>query len=107
MQSLDIVPKSGASLPSWLMVTDSGVTVKLSTPVVVQEVRIESLSLSTPSVRLLRACQKAHPGDELAVDAMLFASLAQVSVADIENLSLKDYERIKRGYFRMVDEDEL
>jgi len=99
--------QKGSPLPSWLTVTDDGVAVKLSKPITVQEVRTERLAMSSPTVRILRTCQKAHPGDEVAVDAMLFASLAQITVEDIQNLTLKDYERVKAGYFRMVDEDEL
>lgn len=95
------------TVPAWLLVSDESAKITLSKPIEVLEIRTETLHLRTPTVRDLRACQKAHPGDEIAVDAMLFASLASVSVKDIENLSLKDYERVKYGYFRLVEEDEF
>jgi hypothetical protein len=95
------------TIPAWLVVGDAGAKVTLSTPIEVLQIRTETLHLRTPTVRDLRTCQKAHPGDEIAVDALLFASLAEVNVKDIENLSLKDYERVKYGYFRLVEEDEF
>lgn len=91
--------------PKWLEVSDEGVTVTLSTPALISNIKVEKLHLRTPTVRDLRACQKMHPGDELALDAMLFCSLAQIGDADLMSLSVKDYERIRSGYFRMVDED--
>lgn len=103
MQTSATAPKS----PAWLTLADSGVTIKLSTPITVLDIRTETLHLRTPTVRDLRACQQAHPNDEVAVDAMLFASLASVTAADIQGLSLKDYERVKSGYFRLVEEDEF
>lgn len=94
-------------LPTWLAVTDQGVTVTLSTPALITNIKVEKLHMRTPTVRDLRACQKAHPNDELAVDAMMFCSLAEIGAEDLANLTLKDYERVKRGYFRMVEEDEV
>jgi hypothetical protein len=36
---------------------------------------------------------------------MMFCSLAEIGAEDLASLTLKDYERVKRGYFRMVEED--
>lgn len=94
-------------LPKWMAVTDAGVTITLSTPSELNGLKLDKISMRSPTVREVRACQQAHPNDELAVDAMLFASLAEIGEKDLMGLTLKDYERVKSGYFRMVDEDEL
>jgi hypothetical protein len=95
------------ALPTWLAVTDAGVTITLSSPRPFNGITVEKLHMRSPSVREVRACQKAHPADELAVDAMLFSSLMDIPEKELMELTLKDYERVKRGYFRLVDEDEL
>lgn len=99
--------KTPSSLPSWLVVSDQGALITLSTPATIKDVKVEKLNLRTPTVRDLRACQKMHPNDELEQDAMLFCSLAEIGPADLQGLSLKDYERVKSGYFRLVTEDEF
>ncbi|MFK7700172.1 phage tail assembly protein [Pseudomonas caspiana] len=93
--------------PKWLLVTDSGVTITLSTPSEMNGVKSDKIVMRSPTVREVRACQQAHPNDELAVDAMLFASLASIGENDLMGLTLKDYERVKSGYFRMVEEDDV
>jgi hypothetical protein len=107
MKTLDVNAKGQDAPPSWLVVTDEGVTITLSRPTPIRDIKVEELHLRTPTVRDLRICQKNHPNDELAVDAMLFCSLAQIGESDLLGLSLKDYERVKRGYFRMVEENEF
>jgi hypothetical protein len=107
MTTLDINTDTLNGLPRWLAVMDGGVTITLSTPATLSGVKVEKLTLRTPTVRDLRTCQKMHPNDLLAVDAMLFSSLASITETELLSLSLKDYERVKSGYFRMVEEDEL
>lgn len=94
-------------LPKYLSVTDAGVTITLSTPSMLNGVKLDKITMRSPTVREVRKCQQAHPNDELAVDTMLFASLAEIGTEDLMGLTLKDYQRVKTGYFRMVDEDEL
>lgn len=94
-------------LPAWLTITEAGVSITLSSPRPFNGITLEKLHMRSPSVREVRACQKAHPADELAVDAMLFSSLMDVPEKELMELTLKDYERVKRGYFRLVDEDEF
>jgi hypothetical protein len=94
-------------LPKWLVVTDAGATVSLSTPKEMNGMKVDKITLRSPTVREVRACQQAHPNDDLAVDAMLFASLAEIGEKDLMNLTLKDYERVKSGYFCLVSEDEI
>jgi hypothetical protein len=99
--------KTSETLPAWLAVTDAGVTITLSKPKPFNGITVETLHMRSPTVREVRACQKAQPNDELAVDAMLFSSLMDISEKELMELTLRDYERVKRGYFRLVDEDEL
>lgn len=94
-------------LPKWLVVTDSGVIITLSTPSELNGVKSDKIVMRSPTVREVRACQQANPTDELAVDAMLFSSLATIGENDLMGLTLKDYQRVKTGYFRMVEEDEV
>jgi hypothetical protein len=107
MNILDIDAKGPDAPPSWMVVNDAGVTITLSTPKTFHGITQEKLRMRSPTVREVRACQKAHPNDDLAVDTMLFATLMEVSEKDLMELTLKDYERVKRGYFRLVDEDEV
>lgn len=107
MQTLDITNEAPIRLPSWLQVTDEGVRITLSAPLSIHEVRTETLHMRSPTLRELRACQKAHPNDDEAQDAMLFSSLANIAVSDVQNLTLRDYERVKVGYFRLVKEDDV
>ena len=107
MNTLEVNHSTTDTPPSWMVVSDAGVTITLSTPKSFHGITQQKLHMRSPTVREVRACQKAHPNDDLAVDAMLFASLSDVSEKELMELTLRDYERIKRGYFRMVDEDEL
>jgi hypothetical protein len=104
---VNIDAKGPSAPPNWMKITESGVTIRLSTPSEQNGVKQDSISLRSPTIREVRACQAVHKGDELAVDAMLFASLAEVGEKDILGLTVKDYHRLSSGYFRLVDEDEL
>jgi hypothetical protein len=107
MKTVNPDAKSPDTLPLWLAVTEAGVTITLSKPKPFNGITVETLHMRSPTVREVRACQKAHPNDELAVDAMLFSSLMDIPEKELMELTLRDYERVKRGYFRLVDEDEL
>ena len=92
--------------PSWLTVTAEGVTVRLSKSVEANGVQVDKLQLRAPTVRDIRNAQ-AGAEDEEQRELGLFASLAEVSVKDLEGMALKDYTRLQAGYFRLVQEDEL
>jgi hypothetical protein len=93
--------------PSWLAVSAERVVVTLTRPSEANGVQVDSLSLRAPSVRDIRNAQSATGGDDEQRELNLFASLAQVGVKDLEELSLKDYGRLQAGYFRLVQDDEL
>lgn len=91
--------------PTWLVVTDEGATITLSTKKSFNGVVQDRITLTSPTVKLVRACQKQAGNDDSLLDDMLFSSLASVGLADIQSLTVKDYNRVQRGYFRMVEED--
>jgi hypothetical protein len=104
---VDIDAKGSDSPPSWMVITESGVTIRLSTPSEQNGIKRDSISVRSPTIREVRACQVMHKGDDLAADAMLFASLAEVGEKDVLGLTVKDYNRLSSGYFRLVEEDEF
>lgn len=92
------------TLPSWLRQGVDAVTVTLSRPEVFNGVKTNQLMLRAPTVRDMRGAQKLHPDDIEERELALFASLAQVAPADLEQLKLTDYNRIQEGYFRLVSD---
>lgn len=98
---------SSTPIPSWMTLAADRVTVKLTVPSEANGVRVDTLSLRAPTVRDLRIARQTAPNDEEQQDLNLFASLAEVSTKDLDALTLKDFNRIQAGYFRLVREDEL
>ncbi|MBV6288528.1 phage tail assembly protein [Pseudomonas aegrilactucae] len=96
-----------AKMPSWLKLGADGVAVTLTRPSEANGIKVDSLSLRSPTVRDIRAAQSAASGDDEQRELNLFASLAEVGVKDLEGLALKDYSRLQAGYFRLVQDDEL
>lgn len=83
------------------------VTIQLSRASECNGIQVDSISLRAPTVRDIRAAQQATNGDDEQRELNLFASLAEVGVKDLEGLTLKDYNRLQTGYFRLVQDDEL
>ena len=95
-----------AKIPSWMKLSADGVVVALTRPSEANGIKVDSLSLRSPTVRDIRAAQSAGSDDEQR-ELNLFASLAEVGIKDLEGLALKDYGRLQAGYFRLVQDDEL
>ena len=93
--------------PTWLNLTDEGVTVSLRYPTELNSVKTDKITLRAPTVRDVRTAQATSGNDAEQREMQLFASLAEVSVKDLECLKLLDYQRVQEGYFRLVNEDEL
>jgi hypothetical protein len=91
--------------PAWLQVTDENAIITLSTPAVLNGIKLDRITLRSPSVSEVRACQKQAGNDDELLDDILFASLAEVGLKDIQGLKVKDYKRVQAGYFRLVGED--
>jgi hypothetical protein len=91
---------------NWLTVTTDNATIKLSRPSLLNGVRQDKLTLRTPTVGDLRGASKHSKDDAEAQDVFLFASLAECSPDDIEKLTVRDFRRVQKGYFRLVAEDD-
>jgi hypothetical protein len=93
------------SLPSWLSVTAENAVVSLSRPSEVNGVQIDQLTLRSPTVREVRAADRAAGGDDEQRELVLFAELAGTAIADLEGLKVVDYNRLQAGYFRLEQDD--
>lgn len=92
-------------LPTWLKVTADSAVVTLSRHSEVNGVKVDTMTLRSPTVREVRAADRASAGDEEQRELMLFASLAEAGINDLEGLKLVDYHRLQAGYFRLVQDD--
>ncbi|MCU7647116.1 phage tail assembly protein [Pseudomonas piscis] len=93
--------------PAWMNLAVDSVVVTLTKDVELNGVRCDTVTLRAPTVRDVRAANTAAGGDDEQRELALFASLAQVSSKDLEGMTLKDYQRLQAGYFRLVQDDEL
>lgn len=94
-------------IPTWLTLTDEGVTVTLRYPTELNSIKTDKLFMRAPTVRDVRTAQATSGNDAEQREMQLFAGLAEVSVKDLECLKLLDYQRVQEGYFRLVSEDQL
>jgi hypothetical protein len=93
------------SLPTWLSVTAENAVVNLSRPSEINSVQIDKLTLRSPTVREVRAADRAAGGDDEQRELVLFAELAGAAIADLEGLKVVDYNRLQAGYFRLEQDD--
>ncbi|MCO7608613.1 phage tail assembly protein [Pseudomonas chlororaphis] len=93
--------------PAWMNLAVDSVVVTLTKAVELNGVRCDTVTLRAPTVRDVRAANTAAGGDDEQRELALFASLAQVGSKDLEGMTLKDYQRLQAGYFRLVQDDEL
>lgn len=93
------------SLPAWLSVTAENVQVTLSCASEVSSVKVDKVTLRSPTVREVRAADRAANGDAEQRELTLFAELTGAGLADLEGLKLVDYYRLLAGYFRLVHDD--
>ncbi|EPN29867.1 MULTISPECIES: phage tail assembly protein [Pseudomonas syringae group] len=94
-------------LPSWLALTDSGVTITLKYPVEINTVKVNKVNMRAPCVRDNRAAAAAANGSAEAHEVYLFCSLIEAGKDDLDRMTQRDYRRLQEGYFRLVEEDEL
>lgn len=92
-------------LPAWLKLTPEHATITLSRPSQVNGVMVDTLTLRSPTVREVRAADRASGDDEEQRELMLFAGLCEAGQQDLEGLKLVDYHRLQAGYFRLVQDD--
>ncbi|MGF6591075.1 phage tail assembly protein [Pseudomonas sp. 2835] len=93
--------------PVWMELRAEGVHITLSKPTEANGVQVDKLHLRAPTVRDVRAAGATAGGDDEQRELALFASLAEVGTKDLEGLTLKDYNRLQAGYFRLVQDDSV
>lgn len=99
--------KASKEIPEWLTLSIEGAQVLLSTPSAVNGVKVDRLSMRSPTIREVRAAEASVPDDEDKREFVLFGGLTEAGHLDIEGLTVRDYKRLQTAYFRLVKEDEL
>ncbi|MBM1191594.1 phage tail assembly protein [Pseudomonas weihenstephanensis] len=94
-------------IPTWLKLTDEGVTITLRYPTELNHVKTDKLVMRAPTIRDVRAANAVSGGDAEKRELQLFSSLTEIPTGDLEGLKVVDYTRVQEGYFRLVDEGEL
>ncbi|MGX0889277.1 hypothetical protein AB7M22_001285 [Pseudomonas sp. ADAK2 TE3594] len=94
-------------LPSWLKLSDEGVTVTLKYKTLISGVLTDKLMMRAPSVMDWRASKVAGNGDYEKQELSLFSSLLGLTEPELLSLKYKDYQRLSAGYFRLVEEDDV
>lgn len=94
-------------IPTWLNLTDEGVTITLRYPTELNHVKTDKLVMRAPTIRDVRAANAVSGGDAEKRELQLFSSLTEIPTGDLEGLKVVDYTRVQEGYFRLVDEGEL
>jgi hypothetical protein len=90
------------TLPAWLSLSAIGAVVTLTRPSQANSVDVEALNLRNPTMREVRAADRAANGDDEQRELMLFAGLAEVGLKDLEGLKLTDYRRVQTAYSHLV-----
>ncbi len=90
------------NLPAWLLLSAAGAVVTLTRPSQANSIDVETLNLRNPTVREVRAADRAANGDDEQRELMLFAGLAEVGLKDLEGLKLTDYRRVQTAYSHLV-----
>jgi hypothetical protein len=60
--------------------------------------------LRVPTIGNLRGAQKIAGSDDEYREIVLFASLSGCAPAEIERMTVRDYNRVQHAYFRLVTE---
>ncbi|MCK6435961.1 phage tail assembly protein [Rivihabitans pingtungensis] len=94
------------NLPAWLAVGADSITITLSRASSMNGIKQNKVTLRTPTIGDLRAAYRHSKDDKESQEIFLFASLAECAPADIEGLSVRDYNRVQDGYFRLIAEDD-
>jgi hypothetical protein len=93
---------NATNLPAWLSLSALNAVVTLTRPSQANSVDVETLTLRNPTVREVRAADRAANGDDEQRELMLFAGLAEVGLKDLEGLKLADYRRVQAAYSHLV-----
>jgi hypothetical protein len=103
----DLKKPAGDVLPKWLTVTAESAVVQLTKAYTMNGIQVDKVTMRSPTLKESRASQAEHPKDDNAAEMLLFTGLCEVPEKELELLSVVDYMRLQRGYFRLVTEDEV
>lgn len=78
--------------------------ITLKTPVKIDGVPVDSLTIREPLVSDMLASKKGK-SDPADIEIALFANLCEVAPETIKQLSMRDYNRLQKA-FRKITEDE-
>ncbi|QDQ25272.1 phage tail assembly protein [Chitinimonas arctica] len=90
---------------AWLQHGSNQITINLRQTATFNGVLRDSLTLRAPLVRDIRNAQRLT-SDETEREMQLFASLAEVSVSELEGMAWRDYRRLQEAYFRLAADDD-
>ncbi len=76
-------------------------TVMLSTPITLNGVRLDRLTLREPTVGDQLTARKLAGEDDAQFELTMFANLAGCSPLDLHQLPLRDYEKLQKAYLRL------
>ncbi|WP_397452535.1 phage tail assembly protein [Pseudomonas sp. NA-150] len=97
--------KAKNELPTWLKLTDESACITLSCPSEVNGVKVDTLTMRSPKVKDVRAAETVSKVDSDQRELTLFSSLLEAGQKDVEELTVKDYNRLQAAYFRLVNDD--
>ncbi|UVM48558.1 phage tail assembly protein [Pseudomonas sp. B21-015] len=93
--------------PKWLAVSDESAVISMVGAVEIGGVKVDKLTMRAPTVRDQRAANATAKGDYEQIEINMLCSLLMATEPEIAALSLRNYNRLQAGYFRLVEEDEL
>ena len=94
-------------VPSWLAVNDDSVVVTLKGAAEFGGVKVDKLTMRAPTVRDQRAATATAKDDYEQIEVNMLCSLLQATEPEIAALTVRNYNRLQAGYFRLVEEDEF
>lgn len=93
--------------PKWLDLTLERATIQLSVPAMVNDVRVDSLTMRSPTVKDQLDCRQVAGDDDARYELQMFCSLTEVRNKDLEALQTRDYRRLQAAFLRLEDMDGL
>jgi len=99
------IPENKSETPGWLVVDLERAVVTFSKPYDIKNMKVDRLTLRTPTVRDVRAASSASNGDDEQRETLILANLSESDITDLEGLKLTDYQRLQAAYFRLVQDD--
>ncbi|SMF59226.1 MULTISPECIES: phage tail assembly protein [unclassified Pseudomonas] len=91
--------------PAWLKLTLEHAVVHLVEPIERDGVKVDRLTLQSPSIRLSREVEAEAGDDNSKLETLLFQRLTETTPAELHSLTIRDYNRVRAAYFRLVHQD--